>query len=111
MKRASAAVRVVGALRVVRQKKLSWSEISGNSVWAREVSSFISQWKVCEEHDRLRYISCVQCKRSRDTAQVKWEGLNEARVKRAISKRPVIVVHPLTSQFMRKYDIADMEVT
>ena len=60
----------------MRQKKLSWSEISGNSVWAKEVSSFVSQWKVCKEHDRLRYISCVHCKRSRDTAQVKWEELN-----------------------------------
>ena len=80
-------------------------------LWAKEVLIISRQWSICAEHDRFKYVTCHKCKRARDTAQVKWEEMHPQKVRKVMSKRPVIVVHPLTRQFMKKYDIADMEVT
>ena len=111
LKRAGAAAAQEGEPSRVVKQRLSWSEVSSNSVWAGEILSISRQWQICDAHERFRYATCEKCKRARDTAQAKWEEVHPAKVMKIMRKRPVIVVHPLTRKFMRKYDIADMEVT
>ena len=53
---------------------------------------------------------CNLCKRTRDTAQAKWEEMNPSKIAKYTSARRV-GAHAAMDRYLRKYGVGDLGVT
>ena len=73
------------------------------------VTCIVKQWSACPLHPkRLQVYRCALCKRTRDTAQAKWEEMNPSKVAKYVR---TVSPHSAMDKYLQKYGVGVVGIT